>query len=63
MTMLPTRFADREEIAAVRAKAEQLAPDEEGAEKHRHVAQRPMAQAPELVPLAHAQRHHHEHTA
>jgi lysyl-tRNA synthetase class 2 len=35
MTMLPTRFPDREEIAAVRAQAEQLAPDEEGAEKHR----------------------------
>jgi lysyl-tRNA synthetase class 2 len=35
MTMLPTRFADREEIAAVRAKAEQLAPDEEGGEKYR----------------------------
>jgi lysyl-tRNA synthetase class 2 len=32
---LPTRFPDREEIAAVRAQAEQLAPDEEGAEKHR----------------------------
>ena len=32
---LPTRFPDREEIAAVRAEAEQLAPDEEGAEKHR----------------------------
>ena len=32
---LPTRFPGREEIAAVRAEAEQLAPDEEGAEKHR----------------------------
>jgi lysyl-tRNA synthetase class 2 len=32
---VPTRFPDREEIAAVRAEAEQLAPDEEGAEKHR----------------------------
>jgi lysyl-tRNA synthetase class 2 len=32
---LPTRFPDRAEIAAVRAEAEQLAPDEEGAEKHR----------------------------
>ena len=31
----PTRFPGREEIAAVRAEAEQLAPDEEGAEKHR----------------------------
>jgi lysyl-tRNA synthetase, class II len=29
------RFPDREEVAAVRAEAEQLAPDEEGAEKHR----------------------------
>ena len=35
MSSLPTRFPDREEIAAVRAQAEQLAPDEEGAEKHR----------------------------
>jgi lysyl-tRNA synthetase class 2 len=35
VSTLPRRFPDREEIAAVRAEAEQLAPDEEGAEKHR----------------------------
>jgi lysyl-tRNA synthetase class 2 len=32
---LPTRFPDREDIASVRAKAEQLEPGEEGTETHR----------------------------